>query len=188
MSPIAEAMSSVPPPKLRPEPRICLYSIGWSEVPDNAESLLVFVFDISNVQGDADQKAARWDFFGGEGSALDSELSQIQILRDLDGFLRNMLFRCQERIEEADERGVDLPTIVITVCCAWGKHRSRFVVQKVGQWFQDQLEEKEHVFVASHLSERSRRAEVQHAQRLKCKGCNHGQAIASAKQIGSLYG
>ena len=100
-------------------------------MPDHAESLLGFVFDISNVQGDADQRAARWDFFGGEGGALDRELSRIQILSDLNVFLMNLLYRCVERVEEADARGVDLPTIVITVCCAWGKHRSRFVVERV---------------------------------------------------------
>ena len=45
--------------------------------------------------------------------------------------LKNLLHRCVERIEEAVARGADLPTIVITVCCAWGKHRSRYVVETV---------------------------------------------------------
>ena len=93
-----------------------------------------------------------------------------------------------ELIEQADELGVDLPIIVITVCCAWGKHRSRFVVEKVKRWFQDKLEEKEYLFVAAHLSERNRRAEVYHANRLEGQGYRPTQAIHSAKQSGFLCG
>ena len=174
----------MPPPLRRPEPRICLYSVGWSDVPDHAESFVGFAFDISEVQGDADRRAARWDFFGGQGGALDHELSQIQILHDLDGLLRNLLHRCTEKVEEADRLKVDLPTIIITVCYAWGKHRSRFVVERAGRWFQDQLEDMEHIFFTAHLSDRSRWTEVQHSWELKAQGLDHARAVASARQMG----
>ena len=41
---------------------ITVYSIGWREVPDHAERLLGFVFDLEQVGRDVDGKARRWNF------------------------------------------------------------------------------------------------------------------------------
>ena len=67
-------------------PKISIFSCGWSEGSEFKEMLLsqgAFLFDISNIQSDHDAHAPRWKHFGGDGSDLDEELGQIDVLRDL---------------------------------------------------------------------------------------------------------
>ena len=60
-----------------PRRKITVCSIGWSDVPDYAEQLLGFVFDLEQVGRDADSKAKRWEAFGGCNEPLDRELQEM---------------------------------------------------------------------------------------------------------------
>ena len=51
----------MPPAVLQSRRMITVCSIGWSDVPDYAENLLGFVFDLEQVGRDADIKGRRWD-------------------------------------------------------------------------------------------------------------------------------
>ena len=69
------------------EPRkISLYSCGWADAADHAQTLgQGLVFDIAQVGYDQEEgggrsgqrrPAARWENFGGEGTDLDEELEE----------------------------------------------------------------------------------------------------------------
>ena len=72
-----------------PRPLITVYSIGWSDVPDYAEHLLGFVFDLEQVGRDADSKARRWDVLGGCNGDLDRELEEMWPLAALAELINN---------------------------------------------------------------------------------------------------
>ena len=55
-------ITAMPPPVRQSRCKITVCSIGWSDVPDHAEHLLGFVFDLEQVGRDADGKGRRWNF------------------------------------------------------------------------------------------------------------------------------
>ena len=109
---------------LRPGPKLCLYSSGWSDVPDHVETLAdSFVFDISEVGHYPDQsgpRGQRWESFGGDRGSLDNELASNSELDQLLELLTHLIFRFLAS-------GRD--TLIIAVICAWGKHRSRWIIE-----------------------------------------------------------
>ena len=83
----------MPPAVLQSRCKITVCSIGWSDVPDYAEQLLGFVFDLEQVGRDADSKAKRWDVFGGCNGDLDRELEEMWPLPALANLIQNLLAR-----------------------------------------------------------------------------------------------
>ena len=58
--------------------------LHWlDDVPDYAEHLLGFVFDLEEVGRDADRRARRWDIFGGCNVYLDGEIEEMWPLATL---------------------------------------------------------------------------------------------------------
>ena len=73
----------MPPAVLQSRRKITVCSIGWSDVPDYAENLLGFVFDLEQVGRDADSKGRRWNVLGGCNGDLDRELEEMWPLATL---------------------------------------------------------------------------------------------------------
>ncbi len=171
-----------------PSQKIFLYSIGWSDVPDHAEKLKGYVFDIERLGADADHRSARWEFFGGESRPLNEEIEAIPGMAELENCLRCLLgeyAKCLLPTDDEAHASEDIPDdFVATVVCAWGKHRSRFIVDRVARWFGEQFSQLEVYFLRVHLSEPNRRLELRHAQEQRERGYNVQQAIWSAKQMG----
>ena len=74
-----------------PRPLITVCSIGWSDVPDYAEHLLGFVFDLEQVGRDAESKARRWAVLGGCNGDLDRELEEMWPLAALAELIKQYL-------------------------------------------------------------------------------------------------
>ena len=166
--------------QLQPGPRLCLYSCGWSDVPDHYETLArSFVFDISQVGHDPDVRGGpRWEVFGGDGDTLDRELSSSKELGSLLDLLKNFIARFLESAQK------DL-RLIIAVICAWGKHRSRWLIKQLEAWLEQQSLDSDYWFCVEHLSEFNRRQELQHYHSaMQYGGCYKGQAISSAKNMG----
>ena len=100
-----------------------------------------YVFDVSEVGGDVDSRAYRWESFGGLCTLLDDELGKIKIVQSLVELLPNLLPRIAAGMYERDRTFCDAPEINITVMCRWGKRLSRYLVQRVASWFSFYLEE-----------------------------------------------
>ena len=166
---------------------ITVYSIGWSDVPDYAENLLGFVFDLEQVGRDADGKGRRWNFFGGCSRDLDRELEEMWPLAALAELIMNLLSRYFDILRAAaaeDAYSCDSFTpIIIALICAWGKHRSRWLAERLGRWLA-QLDDFGYAFLMIHLSDRNRMLEVRHANKKERDGSPHYQAIQSAKHMG----
>ena len=81
----------MPPAVLQSQRKITVCSIGWSDVSDYAERLLVFVFDHEQAGRDADGQARRWNFFGGCGGDLDRELEEMWPLAALAELIKKYL-------------------------------------------------------------------------------------------------
>ena len=72
-------------------PKIFLYSIGWSEVPDYAEKLQGFIFDMEGLTAEIDDRSVNWNCFGGQNHRLDEELKSIAGTSDLEICLQTLL-------------------------------------------------------------------------------------------------
>ena len=90
-----------------PSPRrmITVCSIGWSDVPDYAEHLLGFVFDLEQVGRDAERKARRWGVLGGCNGDLDRELEEMWPLAALAELINNLLARYIDTLRAAAAEG-----------------------------------------------------------------------------------
>ena len=64
-------------------PLISLISVGWSDVPDNYQRLMGYVFDIQSLGEDADSIGGKWNSFGGEGGKIDRHLNEIRGMPEL---------------------------------------------------------------------------------------------------------
>ena len=93
----------MPSPVQHSRPKITVCSIGWSDVPDYAEHLLGFVFDLEQVGRDADGKAKRWDVFGGCNGDLGRELEEMWPLAALAALIENLLARYIDILRAAAE-------------------------------------------------------------------------------------
>ena len=79
---------------LRPPPKLCLYSCGWSDAPSHIETISGgLVFDIGNVGRDCDLEVPRWEVFGGEGGKIDQQFSRTKALNDLLNLLKSFCAR-----------------------------------------------------------------------------------------------
>ena len=74
-------------------------------MPDYAEHLLGFVFDLEQVGRDADSKAKRWDVFGGCNGDLDRELEEMRPLPALAELIKNLLARYIDTLTAAAAAG-----------------------------------------------------------------------------------
>ena len=91
----------MPPAVLQSQRKITVCSIGWSDVPDYAEHLLGFVFDLEQVGRHAGRKGRRWDVLGGCNGDLDRELEQMRPLAALADLINNLLARYIETLRAA---------------------------------------------------------------------------------------
>ena len=70
-------------------------------MPDYAEELLGFVFDLEQVGRDAETKARRWPCFGGRDADLDRELEGMWPLAELADLIQDLLDRCIDTLKAA---------------------------------------------------------------------------------------
>ena len=125
---------AMPPAVLQSRRMITAYPIGWSDVPDYAEHLLGFVFDLEQVGRDADGRARRWNFVGGCNRDLDRELEEMWPLAALAELIMDLLARYIDMLTAAAAE--DASPIVIALICAWGKHRSRWLAARLRRWLE----------------------------------------------------
>ena len=77
----------------------------------------------------------------------------------------------------------DASPIVIALICAWGKHRSRWLAERLRRWL-EQLGDLAFAFQAVHLSDRSRMLEERRADHMQMDGYSRRRARQSAKHMG----
>ena len=119
----------MPPPVLQSRRMITVCSIGWSGVPDYAENLLGFVFDLEQVGRDVDGQARRWGLFGGRGGDVGRELEGTWPLAALAELITDLLARYI--VTSTAAAAENASPIVIALICAWGKHRSRWLAERL---------------------------------------------------------
>ena len=98
-------------------------------------------------------------------------------LRDLLSLLVSMSARFMDTVDE----GGNVKDLQLAIICAWGKHRSRWVVVELEKWLDEQFEEQNDWLAVQHLSENHRRRELGRYYELRRNGGYHHDAVKSAK-------
>ena len=97
---------------------------------------------------------------GGCGGDLDRELEGSWPLAALAELIMDLLARYIVVLTAAAAEHAS--PIVIALICAWGKHRSRWLVERLRRWL-EQLGDLAFAFQVVHLSDLNRMLEVRHA-------------------------
>ena len=117
-------------------------SIGWSEFPDHCADVIDgWVFDLGGWMRDQDKgkrSAPRWNFWGGQSSAVDRELEGHHSWDHAVAFFKEFLSAIVSQLDPARNRSGDFNPLKFTWVCNWGKHRSRKIATYIRTWAQEQ--------------------------------------------------
>ena len=115
-------------------------SIGWSEFPDHCADVIDgWVFDLGGWMRDQDKgkrSAPRWNFWGGQSSAVDRELEGHHSWHHAVAFFKEIISAIVSRLDPARNRSGDFNPLKFTWVCNWGKHRSRKIATYIHAWAQ----------------------------------------------------
>ena len=166
---------------LSPPPKLYLYSCGWSDAPNHIENISGgLVFDIGKVARDYDSYVRRWLFFGGEGGIIDKQLSRSKALNDLLDLLQSFCARFVNGLKS----NPSVPTMIVSVICNHGKHRSRWLIVRLREWLADWHSKEDSLIQVVHLSDFNRTQELEHYRKRCSEGYTQQEAIKSARGMG----
>lgn len=167
-----------------------MQSVGWSE----AWTFWSFieegiVLDVEQCcRKDGRDIAGKWFHFGGEGGVHDDRLREnpefVRIADHLHDILMYMISLINAGAMNQKRR------VVVTVLCAWGKHRSRLLVKdakrRVEDWRQtggpDSQTQRDKFYVNCHtLSDWHRRKEIEEYHKAKERGDRNPVETAKRK-------
>lgn len=156
-------------------PLLMLQSVGWSEAAefwdDISEGLVIDVEECCHNDWSDDGMRGLFRHFGGDGGPHDEKLRADSEFRKIAEFLQHVL----HRIMQLMAAGL-LPRFVVTVLCAWGKHRSRLEIEDANAWVMGE-EQKLDVEIAvkkSHLSTPKRQLEIKALDAAQRRHCRQG--------------
>ena len=159
-------------------PELVLTSVGWSEAKYYWQELTQgFVIDVEQCCFGPSDMAGSWQHFGGNGGLHDETLRSNEQFAMIAAFVLKLLRWAADAM-----RARKLRNFALTVVCAWGKDRSRLLIE-------DSCRTIRAVYpglriVKQHLSEKNRQQEIVHCGRLQSEGMSANLAIVEAKQCG----
>ena len=82
------------------------------------------------------RSAPRWNFWGGQRSAVDRELEGHHSWHHAVAFFKEFISAIVSRLDPARYQSGDFNPFKFTWVCNWGKHRSRKIATYIHAWAQ----------------------------------------------------
>ena len=105
---------------------------------------------------DDERRASRWKVLGGEGAEIDHEFESRKEFNDLLKLLKSLCARFLDCVESDPF----VTSLIVSLMCNFGKHRSRWLVKELEDWLADTYPNSDSWIHVEYLSEDNRRQEL----------------------------